>query len=227
MSALSTRRKSASTAKRERRTLDRAALLLATSCAGLLLLTACTFHDTSTPPTSPAETPPFDQPVNAMDLAADLAWEKVLARFPDATRPDANYIRTPDQDAYMATIVDCLSDEGVEATLALNGGGYEFVDEYTEQVAVAEYICNVMYPADPSWYPIATKDQIGQIYDYFVTELTPCLEREGHAIDAPPSRQFFVDNWPHAGWNPYFSVDTSDPARTTILEEKCPPVWPG
>ncbi|WP_193509610.1 hypothetical protein [Cryobacterium sp. BB736] len=226
MSALSMR-KTASTAKRERRTFDRVALLLATTCAGLFLLTACTVYDTHASPPSPPATPSSDQPFNAMDLAADIAWEKVLVRFPDATRPDVHYIRTPEHDAYMATIVDCLSDEGVEAALAENGGGYEFLNGYTEQVAVAEYICNVMYPIDPSLYPIATKDQIGQIHDYFVTELTPCLEQEGHEIDAPPSRQYFVDNWPHAGWNPYFSVDTSDPDRTTILEEKCPPVWPG
>ena len=219
MSVLSARRKTALTAKRF-------GLLLTTTCAGLVLLTACTFDAVSAPSPSPAA-PSSDQRPTATSSAADIAWEKVLARFPDATRPDANYIRTPDQDAYMATIVDCLWDEGIEASLALNGGGYEFLDEYTEQVAVAEYVCKVMYPPDPSWYPVATKDQIGQIYDYFVTELTPCLEREGQAIDAPPGRQYFVDNWPHAGWNPYFSVDTADPDRTIILEEKCPPFWPG
>ena len=69
-------------------TLDRVALPLAMTCAGLLLLTACTFDDTSTPLTSPPEAPSFDQPLITMDLAADIAWEKVLARFPDATRPD-------------------------------------------------------------------------------------------------------------------------------------------
>ena len=152
---------------------------------------------------------------------ADAAWATVTDRYPDAKRPEAKFVRAFTVDQRLPVIVGCLAELGFETAISREGGGYEFLNPIPEKTELAQYVCNVRFPVNKGEVKIASELTLSDMYDYFVNELTPCLEREGFTISAPTSKAEFVETWPHQSFNPYFDIDSNLP-EAQGLAERCP-----
>ncbi|MGV8912140.1 MAG: hypothetical protein ACOH14_05925 [Rhodoglobus sp.] len=67
------------------------------------------------------------------DAAADAQWDRVIREFPDATRPDAEFIEWSSIDPSIGTdrLIECLN---------------EFASSAPEVAAVGHYVCFVQFP---------------------------------------------------------------------------------
>ena len=75
---------------------------------------------------------------------------------------------------------------------------------------------------DPNYARPLNDEQVGYLYYYYTTELTPCLTDEGFDVSDPPSETTFVDQYSQAPWSPYDDVTTSSEDEWFALQEKCP-----
>jgi hypothetical protein len=91
---------------------------------------------------------------------------------------------------------------------------------------IADSVCAAKNPPDPSKYGLMGKEQRGNLYDYYVRWLVPCLESSGHQLSDAPTRKAFVGASLTPGrWNPYDSI-SNVPLETLVqLQGKCLP-WP-
>lgn len=150
----------------------------------------------------------------------------LLEQYPDAVAPlpsEIQRIRLIDESEWSDTLAECLTGKGFEA-LNSSSGGISVGPVPTGQdsaLAVAAYICSVEYPVQPS-EPLST-DEIGLLYDYFVTDLIPCLEGNGYSIPNAPSREVFVEQFGSQGpWLPYNFVFPGGPEEDRQLRAECP-----
>lgn len=68
-----------------------------------------------------------------------------------------------------------------------------------------------------------TADELGFLYDYYVTSLGPCLDHEGVPFLTPPTRDRFVESG--GNWSPYDAVFTGylDADEIAMIARVCPP----
>ena len=135
----------------------------------------------------------------------DSSWESIASEYPEAVRPDVEFVRFIDKDEWAKVMVDCLIAEGMHAKLGTDGGIESFAPTgQAMAMDVARYVCNVKYPTDPALNLPPTEAELAYLYDYFALVLNPCLQAEGYEVTEPPSRQVFLDTYGTADmWSPY------------------------
>jgi hypothetical protein len=176
------------------------------------------------PPLSEAEA------TAALQQQADEAWDFVASRYPEAVRPDVAKVRYVSGDEWAQVMVDCLQEQGIDAELSEDGGyGTQGTEAQALAHDLAQYVCNVQYPTDPSLAQPLTPDEIAFIYDYYIQVQVPCLVNEGYEVEPAPSREVFADTYGTAEmWSPYNSVSPgAGPAEWRRINEACPQGLPG
>lgn len=109
------------------------------------------------------------------------------------------------------------------------GGGflYTYPNGSTARLAFANGSC--VLDANP--FPIQREERsewlLAFTYDYYMTELAPCLNGFGFPALAPPSRAAFIDSG--GDWSPYDAVHTGMTSGATLgqLSRVCPELPPG
>ncbi|MBM7832883.1 hypothetical protein JOE59_003588 [Agromyces cerinus] len=173
----------------------------------------------------PAGDPFTDADVEAARIAeADRDWQGVLARFPDAVRPEVAFEYVTE-----ANRVDvrrgCFEAAGLPIEEGHSGtpdGPVVSVNATTTTTAqeVAAYTCRVAHPDRRTSGP-PNAEQLGWIYDYLTEYYGPCLAENGIDVAPAPPREEFVANWPNQGWFPSNTRSMYDPEWDAALEEAC------
>lgn len=172
--------------------------------------------------------------LNDMIMAAqESEWAAVVARFPDAKRPDVAFVEHSTPETWNTLMAECMIQEGFTGTLATDDGGLEVSSAGSAQsqaVAVALFACGVKHPIDPQYRQPLSDEQFGKLYDYYAGELTECLRELGLEISAAPSEQEFRDTYDSSPWSPYSEAVVlaaqGDPGLAGTLEERCPQLPP-
>lgn len=115
---------------------QRFARTLAAMAASALLLSGCSAFIAEPTPTTTLAEPTIP---STADAAADAQWDTVIREFPDATRPDAEFIEWSSIDPSIGTdrLIECLN---------------EFSSSAPEVAAVGHYVCFVQFP-EKNVYP--------------------------------------------------------------------------
>lgn len=167
----------------------------------------------------------------AYEEAALLELQFALAIDPELEVPEVERIRVVPSHEHPQVIADCINAAGFTATV--NAEGDLVVDggapEQVVPLRVAHYTCLMQYPQvvlDVSFGP----EEAAYQYDHYVTNMVPCLEREGWPLpEPPPSRQSFIDG--AGAWYPMAEIeaallDEADRQRfhenVGELQRKCP-----
>lgn len=204
----------------------------ATGLAVLITATAVLTGCASGEPTLPSPPQLSEQEKNAAySDQLDQSWQRAASEFPDAERPEVEFVRFIDQAEWAEVIVACLVDQGVDAKVSNDGqGGYESQGVVGQELsmAIAAYVCDAEYPVDPSLNQPLTDAELDYLYNYFVDVLNPCLEREGIDVIEPPSRQAFKDSLLSPdSWTPYLAVDIRGQEEWNRINRACPQAVPG
>lgn len=196
--------------------------------AAVSVLSACSLQGVATQvqdgPSSPSE---------ILVAAQEEEWAAVIARFPNATRPEVALVEYSTPDTWNTLMAECMDQEGFTGTVATEDGGLELssgASAQPEAVAVALFACGVQYPIDPLYRQPLSDEQFGKLYDYYAGELTVCFRQLGLEVSAPPSEQEFRDSYDSNPWSPYDEAFTlaaqEDPELVGTLEERCPQLPP-
>lgn len=163
--------------------------------------------------------------------ALDIAWERVVAFFPDAERPQVETVRFIEMDEWAQVQSECLQVRGFPVEALPDGGmsAGSVAPEQQEALHLAMYECEAQYPLDPSFRAPLTDDEIDRLFDYLTGELSDCLASHGHPVSEPPSREAFGAGI-RAGsltWSPYEAVAAETYTAWMDLNEACPQQPPG
>jgi len=151
---------------------------------------------------------------SALNADADVYWSRVLALYPEAVRPEVTREAEVQADKADSVVSECLDEDGIK----IEGTLSEFTP-ITEAENLSWYACSVRFPVVPR--PPVSKEQLGYIYDYLTLFVAPCLIDQGSTVDEPPTRDFFVENWPNQNW---FPAPSAEPGSTeyATMNEACP-----
>jgi hypothetical protein len=208
------------------------ALLLATLVAALG--SACVSQPSSPDSTTPTATP---TPTSSTTVGPttdeeelDALWTMYVERqFPDETRPDVQLIRYTSPRELAALKVECLNSAGFpDVTLTPdNAIAYGPVPPEQELAfGLASYTCAAQYLVDPIYRVPLSAEQLGELYDYYLSGLIPCLADRGYPTTDVPSKGTFVANYASEGWNPYQqSAPLMAQDEWTRVNQECPQ-WP-
>ncbi|PWB96435.1 hypothetical protein DF220_00185 [Salinibacterium hongtaonis] len=152
----------------------------------------------------------------------------MVSQHPNAQRPDVELIRYVQPNESASAQADCLIAAGFVNTTVTPDGGV--VTDFgsaaqAEPFAIAGYTCRVQYPLDPKYTAPLTNAEVMFIYDYFVEELTPCLESEGFSVTAAQSRGKFAETYESGtAWHPYEGVieSTTTNEQWWSINARCP-----
>jgi hypothetical protein len=189
--------------------------------SGVLLISGCSSaaSDTYTAP------PMTDQQVDAQ-AALDLESNRVLYLEPfGLATPNVTRIRFIDGSETPQVMADCLTAAGF-ATVT-DGVGYSTTPPKGQESAwsLAAYTCSAQYPIDPHQTRPLSEEQIGHIYDYWLTIAVPCLEDAGAVgLPDPPSRQSFIDRYGSADdpWPLYWILANQPGEQWEEFNQLCP-----
>jgi hypothetical protein len=187
---------------------------LAALAALALVLAGCTAQ--------PGPGPAADDPLLAQLL--ERSWRDFSVRHPEVERPEVEVVEVMDVEDYQAQLASCVHDEGFPEVTIDPMGGISYQGSQLDAYELAMYICQSRYPLDPKYYEPLTDAQLSTLYDYYVTELVPCLEAEGYPTSPPPSRQSYIDSYTTEPWNPYTEVPGMPEPRWFHINEVCPQV---
>jgi len=111
--------------------------MLAVLAAALIALSGCTASITTAEPTSTPSASSDWQQV-ALQEDSDEAWNRVLRQFPDAARPEAEFIEwsTQADTGGQDRLIHCLNETSQSPP---------------EESEVAHYVCWVQYPVKPEY----------------------------------------------------------------------------
>lgn len=205
----------------------RAARVLVAGAALLsILLAGCATDDPSGrlgPPTE-ADLAPVDKEGAYESLRAELTTSMSMV-YPNAELPTPERVRFILPEEWAITMQACMSEQGFGSTPS-DDGGLEY-DGVPESQALAfeivKYACNLMYPIDPRYTAELSSYQIQYLFEYYVLDLAPCLEREGIVVAEAPSLQRFRDTAGTASmWAPYNSVVFASQEEWDRINTVCP-----
>lgn len=196
-----------------------AALLAAVSLA------ACTPASRLDPDEDGESSPPATLQTVSQQIDAD--WQAFSDQYPDVQRPVVDIVRVVGLEDWATTIAACMGDQGFAVSVSRdNGLEWESLPvAQAESFALAQFICSATYPLNPKVNVPLDDEQLARLYDYFVNELTPCLEGEGFAVGDAPSLQAFTDDYySERSWSPYDAVVSQQSSEDDWYEvnEKCP-----
>jgi hypothetical protein len=123
---------------------------------------------------------------------------------------------------YFDRYLGCLREQGFEVTPAGDGGFT--VSGNQDALSAAEEECMTRIGPDPGYAPI-TAEEADALYDLELAVMA-CLVQQGVQVEAPPSREKFIESYLIAQegtvttspWSAYISV--VDPSA---FDEVCPP----
>lgn len=149
--------------------------------------------------------------------------EDLKAQFPGVDIPDVHLVRFIAASEYAATRVQCLTEQGFSAAVMDDGGvAYGQPPAGQEQaLAIADYLCSMRYPVDPTQNRMSD-ELLRTLYDYYVNDLIPCLEREGFRVEDIPSWTTFSEGYADTPWSPYNDVNPSTQEDWDQTNEACP-----
>jgi hypothetical protein len=189
----------------------------------LLAMAGCTSEGTGGGDPSPAPSKKDLLYGSKYHLPAEHAqWERIYQEGLEtlAIELQASGVTTPPVDVvfdrfikadeYSKVHADCVSAQGFTATASWDGGiHYDPALPGDQQPALAEAIfrCQVKFPAHPKYAQPRTEAQIRVLYDYYVSELVPCLRREGYDPAENVSWETFLSTFnTKENWFPYNAV---------------------
>lgn len=131
--------------------------------------------------------------------------EALVAQYPSAELPDVETVRLVTLDEWPRDHSQCLTDQGFPSTFDEDGSIQTEVPAGQEQAkASAEYVCEVRFPLDPQFDQPLNSSQLNYLYNYYVGDLTSCLNRRGIETLDPPSLQVFKSTYYSEGsWLPF------------------------
>ena len=148
--------------------------------------------------------------------------ERMLAEFAAnlgiTDPPTVEVVRIVHPFDFFDAYEECMAAEGWSP----DAGGNYGTSTQGEALRLAMYVCTARYPQDEKYTQPFSEAQQRIIYDYFVTELSPCLEREGHAVPEPPTWEAFRDAIGTANEFVPYDFVTAGPAERETLEATCP-----
>lgn len=128
-------------------------------------------------------------------------------------------VRPEEQSALVAA---CMEDRGWSVEIDPDDGGIMAQAPSNQVTALnqAWYICWASYPPLEQYLRPMTDGELIRLYDYYVGDLMPCLEGEGHEID-PPSRETWLEEAKVDTdyWVPY--ADLAGPPSPELAQQ-CP-----
>lgn len=145
---------------------------------------------------------------------ANEQWELTVANVPslaNATRPNVSLVRFIEPGEFSQVMMNCLIEAGItNVELTDDGEGFfmkpESLAEH-EASTLARYVCTVKYPIEPRYSTPLNREQLENLYDYFVGPQKACLEGQGYQISQPPSKERFIENYYSGdGWDPFIEV---------------------
>ena len=89
-------------------------------------------------------------------------------------------------------------------------------------VVVSEYSCRMRYQLSGAQLGLLNEAQLDYLYDYYMQVTVPCLEANGMAVAAIPSREDFLvpSTQLKQVWTPYYSVDSNRDVRF-LMSDRC------
>lgn len=86
--------------------------------------------------------------------------------------------------------------------------------------------CSVSFISDPEDIGYLSSSELNYVYDYFATELVPCLALQGLDVGHAPTRaEFTYAGW--VSWDPYSELGADlPPSRSEAILAACPPYPP-
>lgn len=192
--------------------------------AAVFLLVGCqSMQRTPIPTLAPLDEAQFEQLIQ--DTLQDRS-DALTSRYPGLQVPHVERVRIVSPMEWAQTIAECVTDKGFSAKATPDGGvAFDGVpNDQGQALDLANYECSVMYPMDPRYSTPLTDQQIDYLYEYYVYDLTPCLENEGFAVAESPSRQSFRDTYGTQDmWSPYTDVgDGLSESAWYHIQELCP-----
>ncbi|QTX03381.1 hypothetical protein [Agromyces archimandritae] len=157
----------------------------------------------------------------------DVMWDSIMARFPDAVRPEVPIVRVITDEDFAPLYEQCMHEEGFEVEVYEDTGFKAFVPEgQDEPFSLAMYICEAKYPR-PTEMGVAEDDASGHLlYSYYRDSLIQCLTDQGFEPEPLPSETKFLDAMstderydPYAGLLRTGGLNFSD---WETLNEECP-----
>lgn len=154
----------------------------------------------------------------------DFDYEGYLSTLQQAVRiddpPETDLIRVIAPDEQAQIWEECMIDAGWEVSTTFDGGltpPENMSEDQWPAYNVSDYLCLAQYPVDDSLVNHYGSKQVDLLYEYYVTDLMPCLQGRGFDVTQPPSLEAFRASWVqygtesyHAGettWFPYGGVD--------------------
>jgi len=164
----------------------------------------------------------------------DGLWKRIVAEYPDATRPDVEVVRSIAPQEVGDVFASCFEDQGFAAEALPDGGVLpaQVPEEQDEALFIAQYVCTAKYPIAEQYRQPPSEDQLRTLYEYYTGQLSDCLIARGYAIDPSeaPSLATFIETYGKVGaWSPYAIVVESNPTQDQWYETEkaCPQSPPG
>lgn len=167
-------------------------------------------------------------------LAALVLVAGCAAEPDDNGAADARSVAPPREihpDDWAETYAQCLRDAGFDAE-ASRDGGVELApvpDDQAQRLEDVGASCDEAYPIAARYDRRLEDHELTFLYEYYTTELIPCLEGHGYEGFSPPSLAEFIEiYYTEENWGPY--VDLGSPPATENeyygLVEACPQLPP-
>lgn len=99
-------------------------------------------------------------------------------------------------------------------------------DECLAAAQLSREECSLSFVAEPADIGYLSSSELNYVYDYYASELVPCLATQGLNVGyAPPRSEFAVAGWMR--WDPYSELGAElPPSRADAIREACPPYPP-
>lgn len=197
----------------------RSALLIAMLGAALA---ACTAQPEATPPesTSSPTGSPLATAVTSGDARLSDMVSQAQARGIDEL-PDVQVVREITPEELAEVQANCMAEEGFPPD---QDGMFNAPPGQGDALFLALYRCTAMYPIAEEYTQPLSQEQIRIIYDYYVSDLVPCLRGEGLTVPDPPTWETFIAT---AGtereYHPYSTLlGAMSSEALSALQDTCP-----
>ncbi|MEO7130022.1 MAG: hypothetical protein ABIZ07_01435 [Dermatophilaceae bacterium] len=118
--------------------------------------------------------------------------------------PVVKVVRYVQPREFGQTLVACLNERGIPATVDPDGAGYSLGDVPKSQEGaanLAQFECFAMYPVHPQYrLPASSKEKV-RYYEYLVNVQVPCLRKLGYMLDNVPSESVWIAHFSDP-WDP-------------------------
>lgn len=124
---------------------------------------------------------------------------------------DVDFVRYIQPEEVAIVHGEYLRQCGYEVKASGDGRSYTVDDrEFDSEQAAAYYAdvyrCNAMFPVHPVYSRHLDENQLRVVYNYYVSQLVPCLQQRGFDVGPIPSWQEFAETSYPKRWTPYHAV---------------------